>query len=96
MLNLIKKLCKIKDFQKEGIIENFLECQTHGNKISFDDLISYIHPQTADNILHYSARCGNLKLICEIKNRMNEENLQDIFNKSNKDGKNALHEVFEL
>ncbi len=93
MLNLINQLCKTKDFLNTSSLENILANQTHVTQTSFNDLVNYSHPQTADNILHYSARCGNLTLLCEITKKIGLANAKIFFSKSNKDGKNALHEV---
>jgi hypothetical protein len=55
---------------------------------NFKYLIEFKHAKTNDNILIYAARFKNLNLI-----KFLFEKHKIDFNYSNKDGKNALHEV---
>lgn len=64
------------------------------SQLDFDALISYKHPQSGDNVLHYAAKSGNLTLLELIAKKFDQENMKIFFNNPNKDGKNALHEVY--
>jgi hypothetical protein len=55
---------------------------------NFKYLTQYKHAKTHDNILIYAARFKNLNLIKFLFEKHNID-----FNYTNKDGKNALHEV---
>lgn len=52
-------------------------------------VLAYQNKQTGDNLLIYAARSGNLNLI----KLLNENSLYKNISFTNKDGKNALHEV---
>lgn len=52
-------------------------------------VLNYQNKQTGDNLLIYAARSGNLNLI----KLLNENSLYKNMSFTNKDGKNALHEV---
>lgn len=97
MLKFINFLCKtITNSSTSFDLETLsLKFQTKDEpKIDFDILINYRHPQSGDNILHYAAKTGNLTLLELIAKKFDQENLKIFFNNPNKDGKNALHEVY--
>jgi ankyrin repeat protein len=52
-------------------------------------VLNYQNKQTGDNLLIYAARSGNLNLI----KLLNENSLYKNISFTNKDGKNALHQV---
>lgn len=97
MLKFINFLCKSTTNSTTS-----LEFEKHSphifpgkeSKIDFNALISYKHPQSGDNVLHYAAKSGNLALLELIAKNFDQENLKIFFNNTNKDGKNALHEVY--
>ena len=101
MNQLLKTLNSNKNL-KEAELENLINNVTlnelnspvnHYEPVNdnFKYLTEYKHPKTHDNILIYAARFKNLNLI----KFLYEKNKID-FNYTNKDGKNALHEVLIL
>jgi hypothetical protein len=100
-LQLINILCKHFSRKHDhelvlSLIEQYLStCDSrplgqNGEQI-LSDLIKFKHEKTGDNLIINAARVGNLDLI----ETLNEQSPLN-FNYSNKDGKNALHEVFEF
>lgn len=83
---LVSDLCHDKSIDWEKF---FKIVQT--NSITVKEIaVDYKNDQTNDNLLIYAARLGNLNLI----KLLNEAHI-DCFNinYTNRDGKNALHEV---
>lgn len=74
-------------WQNKTIDLETLESKIEKSRLNL--VLNYQNKQTGDNLLIYAARSGNLNLI----KLLNEKSLYKNMSFTNKDGKNALHEV---
>lgn len=97
MLDLIKTICKKEQVNSKSELENIIISKKPSEiaaETFIKHLIEYKQPQTGDSLVLFAARHGRLELLKLIFNEYSALiDRQVIFNRSNNDGKNALHEA---
>ena len=111
MLQLVNYLCKETEaFENKDSFSKFLlQKATQLNIASSDsanlapvvqELCNYKHEKTGDSLINYAARCGNLRLLKFLFDDFElipgTRDKSKLFNSTNNDGKNGLHEVSSI